>query len=462
MEVKLPETIEECHQLITELCSVIKKMQVEIDELKAQLKQNSQNSHRPPSSDNFQKPNPKPAVRRKKKARGGQKGHRGETLKKVENPDVVVDCEPPSCVCGAVTWVGEGEILDTRQVFELPEPRLEVSEYRRIKRTCECGQVSCGEFPEKVSGQTQYGGRVQAIVSLLSVQGCLSHRKIGEIFADLYGYQLNEATIQEMLQRTSEVMPIEEIKSEVSEAEVINVDETSLRENGIKKWLHTVSSKSWTYQFIHRKRGREAMGDEKSVLPKYRGVAVHDCLESYFGFTEMKHAICEAHILRELTGIIENNQSRWGWRMKRLLLRIYVASDYGKGTVADFAGYDERYDEILAEGETEEPPPERNHPKGKLKRTKGRNLLERMRKHKEAILRFAVEKEVPFTNNQAERDLRNAKVKQKMNGGFRAASGTESYVRINSYLMSLRKQGRQVFQELVSIIKGKPFVTCQT
>jgi transposase len=204
------------------------------------------------------------------------------------------------------------------------------------------------------------------------------------------------------------------------------------------------------------------MKDEKSVLPEFGGVAVHDCLESYFGFTGMKHAICNAHILRELTGIIENNQSTWGWRMKRLLLRMYVASDYGKGTLAEFAGYERRYEKILAGGEKEEPPPERVHRKGQLKRTKGRNLLERMRKHKEAVLRFAVETEVPFTNNQAERDLRNAKVKQKMTGGFRARSGIESYVRINSYLLSLRKQGRDVFQELVSIIKGKPFIVYQT
>ena len=456
----MPETIEECHQLIGELCSVIKQMQVEIDELRAQLKQNSQNSHRPPSSDNFQKPNPKPSIKRKKKMRGGQFGHRGKTLKKVENPDVVFDCEPADCLCGETMWVGKSEILETRQVFELPEPRLEVMEYRKLKRTCQCGQASCGEFPAKVGGQTQYGERVQAMVALLSVRGCLSHRKIGEIFADLYGSELNEATIQEMLQRTSEVMPMEEIKAEITQSEVINVDETSLRENGIKRWIHTVSSRMWSYQFIHRKRGREAMEDEKSVLPEYKGVAVHDCLESYFGFSGMKHAICNAHILRELTGIIENSQSGWGWRMKRLMLRIYVASDYGTGTVADFASYEKRYEKILAAGEKEEPPPKREHPKGKLKRTKGRNLLERMRKHQAAVLRFAVEKEVPFTNNQAERDLRNAKVKQKMNGGFRAASGTESYVRINSYIMSLRKQGRQVFQELVSIIKGKPFVTC--
>jgi transposase len=181
-------------------------------------------------------------------------------LKKVANPDAVFDCEPPDCVCVESNWVGKGQVIDSRQVFELPEPRLEVIEYRKIKRTCGCGRASCGEFPRQVSGQVQYGEKVQAIVSLLSVQGCLSHRKIGGLFADLYGYQLNEATIQEMLQRTSLVMPIEAIKAEVSRAEVLNVDETSLRESGIKKWLHTASTRVVElsiYPCQTRRRGNE-------------------------------------------------------------------------------------------------------------------------------------------------------------------------------------------------------------
>ncbi len=198
------------------------------------------------------------------------------------------------------------------------------------------------------------------------------------------------------------------------------------------------------------------------MLPNFSGVAVHDYWGSYFGFAEMKHAVCNAHIVRELHGIIENNKSKWGGAMKELLLEMYVKSDYGQGISAETGAFEQRYEEILSSGEKEEPPPVRVNLKGKLKRTKGRNLLERLRKYKEAVLRFAHEKEVPFTNNQAERDLRPAKIKQKMNGGFRAESGTGSYCRVHSFISSLRKQNRPVFQELLSLIRGKPFALFQS
>ncbi len=460
MEVELPETIEECHRLIRNLLAVIGRMQVEIDELKAQLNENSQNSNRPSSSDGFNKP--KAALARQKGKRGGQKGHRGNTLKRVENPDLTVDCEPNSCLCGEPEWTGTGEISETRQVFEMPEPRLEVIEYRRVKRICKCGRSACGEFPEKVSAPVQYGEKVQALVSLLSVHGCLSYGKIGQLFEDLYGFQLNEATAQKMVQKTSERMPMREIKAEIIGSKVVNFDETGLTENGKMKWLHNASTAMWTYQFVHEKRGKEAMRDEKSVLPEFGGVAVHDCWASYFGFSEMKHAICNAHILRELNGIIENSQRKWAIKMKELLLLMYRKSEFGKGIIEEISKYIQRYEAVLEAAEKEEPPPERVHRKGKLKRTKGRNLLERLRKHEESVLRFAIEKEVPFTNNQAERDIRPTKIKQKMSGGFRSESGTNSYCRIQSFISSLRKQSRQVFQELLSVIQGNHFEVFQT
>jgi len=467
VRVELPETIEGCHSLIKQLLLVIERQQAEIDELKAEvrelnsrLNQNSQNSNRPPSSDGFQKP--KPAFSKKKKRGGGQIGHRGNTLKRVAQPDVVVDCEPLDCVCGKPQWTEEVEIGEARQVFDLPEPRLEVSEYRRIKRVCRCGRIACGEFPEKVAAPVQYGEKVQTLAALLSVHGCLSFRKIGQLFADIYGYQLNEATAQEMLKRTAQMMPMAEIKAGVSASKVVNFDETGIKENGKLKWLHNASTEKWTYQFVHRNRGREAMTDEKSVLSKFFGIAVHDCWGSYFGFDEMKHAVCGAHILRELNGIIETSESKWSVAMKRLLMRMYRKSDFGKGIIRNISRYEKNYDEILSQAEKEEPPPEKRAGRGKMKRTRGRNLLERLRKHKEAVVRFAKEKEVPFTNNQAERDIRPAKIKQKMNGGFRAASGTESYCRINSVISSLRKQSRPVFQELLSLIEGKRFEIYRT
>lgn len=467
MEVELPETIEECHSLIRQLLLVIGKQQAEIDELKAEvrdlqnrLNQNSQNSNRPPSSDGFNKP--KAAFARQKGKRGGQKGHRGNTLKRVETPDFIVDCEPESCFCGEPEWTGEGEITETRQVFEMPEPRLEVIEYRRVKRICKCGKSICGEFPEKVMGTVQYGEKVQALVSILSVHGCLSYGKIGQLFADIYGFQLNEATAQKMVQKTSERMPMREIRAEIIASKVAHFDETGLTENGKMKWLHNASTAIWTYQFVHEKRGKEAMMDAQSVLPEFRGVAVHDCWGSSFGFTQMKHAICNAHILRELNGIIENSQTKWAIKMKELLLEMYRKSKFGKGIIEEIGNYQENYQAVLAEAEKEEPPPERVNRKGKLKRTKGRNLLERLRKHEESVLRFTVESEVPFTNNQAERDIRPTKIKQKMSGGFRSENGTQSYCRIQSFISSLRKQSRQVFQELLSAIQGNHFEVFQT
>lgn len=460
MKVELPETIEECHSLIKNLLAIIEKMQAEIDELKARLNQNSQNSNRPPSGDGFSQP--KPAFSKKKRTRGGQFGHQGKTLKRVENPDMVIDCEPVSCSCGVAEWTKEVEIIDSRQVFELPEPRLEVIEYRRIKRICKCGKSAYGKFPETVIAPVQYGMRVQATVALLSVHGCLSFGKIGQLFADLYSYQLNTATAQTMVRKSAEMMPMEVLKAGIMASKTVNFDETGIKENGKLKWLHNASTSELTYQFVHQKRGKEALTDARSVLPEFKGIGVHDCWASYFGFSEMKHAVCNAHILRELTGIIENSESKWGARMKELLLKMYEKSDYGKGIIKEISGFEKKYNRILDEAEKEEPPPEKTNRSGKLKRTKGRNLLERLKKYKESVLLFAAETEVPFTNNQAERDIRPSKVKQKTSGGFRAMSGSESYSRIQSFISTLRKQNRQVFQELLSVITGNPFELFQT
>jgi transposase len=460
VEVKLPETIEECHGLIRNLLSIIEKMQAEIDELKARLNENSNNSNRPPSSDRFRQT--KSAMPKNKGKLGGQDGHLGKTLKRVAEPDFVIDCEPQMCECGESTFVSEAEIADSRQVFDLPEPGLEVIEFRRLKRQCQCGKMVSGKFPEGVLGQAQYGLKVQAMVSLLSVHGCLSHRKIGQLFGDLYGYELNEATTQGMVNRSAEKMPMAEIKAAIIESAVVNFDETGIREGGKLKWLHNASTAELTYQFVHQKRGREAMKSAPSILVEFKGVGVHDCWASYFGFSEMQHAICNAHILRELTGIIETGESKWGLEMKELLLEMYEKSAKGKAIIEEISDYEKRYEALIRVGEAEEAAPKKSHARGKWKRTKGRNLLERLSKYQDSVLMFANIEAVPFTNNQAERDIRPVKVKQKVSGGFRSQSGTESYTRINSFISTMRKMNRQVFHELRSVIEGKTFVLFQT
>jgi transposase len=303
---------------------------------------------------------------------------------------------------------------------------------------------------------------VQAMVTLLSVHGCLSHRKIGQLFSDLYGYELNGGTTQAMVERSAAQMPLETLKAGLRRAGVAHFDETSLRVGGQLWWLHNASTKDLTYQFVHEKRGGAALTSEKSVWPEFGGIAVHDCWASYFGLGEMRHALCNAHIIRELTGLIENSQSQWAAQMKELLLSLYQHSDCGHGVIAEMRAAEAGYRAILRSGEEEEPPPQRTHAKGKLKRTKGRNLLERLSKYQEEVLRFAKIAEVPFTNNQAERDIRPVKVKQKVSGGFRAHSGAESYTRIYSFISTLRKLKRQVFSELRCVIEGRPFVLSQT
>jgi transposase len=187
VKVELPDNIAQCHALITQLCAVIGNLQAKIVALEAKLNQNSQNSQRPPSAAGLRKPQPKPALPKSKKPRGGQVGHRGQTLQQVAQPDAVVAGEPLPCPCGWPDVAQSAEILERRQVFELPQPRLEVTEYQRLGRTCQGGRRRCGEFPDAARGPVQYGVQVQALVSLLSVQGCLSHGKSGELFADLYG-----------------------------------------------------------------------------------------------------------------------------------------------------------------------------------------------------------------------------------------------------------------------------------
>ena len=472
MEVELPPTVEECHVLIKHLLTAIEqlqaefqatqtRMQAEIDELKAQLSRHSGNSNQPPSSDGFKRGN-KSAMPKKKGRRGGQAGHLGKTLRMIQEPDVVEICEPEGCVCGASVWVGEGRAVEKRQVFDLPEQRLEVTEYRRVIKACKCGRKVSGKFPEEVSAPVQYGRRVQAMTSLLSVHGCLSFGKIGQFFSDLYSAELNQATVQKMIEETAKKMPGEQIRAALIASERVNFDESGIKENGKLKWLHNASTEKLTYQFVHLRRGKEALESEKSVFKEFKAVAVHDCWGSYFGFTQMEHAICNAHLLRELTGIIENSRSKWGFEMRKLLVKMYHQSDQGKGIIQEIGKYEKKYEAILKSGDKEEPPPKRTSQKGKWKRTKGRNLLERMSKYRESVLLFAKRKEVPFTNNQAERDIRPLKVKQKVCGSFRSATGSESYAEIHSFISTMRKLKRQVFKELTEILEGKPFVLFQT
>ncbi len=437
-------------------------LKAEIAELRVKLESNSHNSNKPPSSDGYKKRPVKPAFPKGKgSSQGGQKGHKGHTLQQVESPDKIVTCIPGICTCGREFEKEELMLAEKRQVFDLPQPKLEITEYQIFKASCPaCGKEQKGVAPEGVNAPAQYGNKVKAFVVLLNVHYKLPFKKIQLLFGDLFGYPINESTISSAGDKCYEKLEKSErvIKSIIMGDNVVHADETGLRTAGKLHWLHTATTMLYTYLFVHEKRGSDAIQSNKSILRDYVGWLVHDCWGSYFKLRNLKHAICGAHILRELEGLIENRKTKWAKVFKSFLLSVYKMPFEER--VKQRKQIESRYDRICNIGEKAEPPPVKTTgSKGRHKRTKGRNLVERLIREKDAVLAFAFNKEVPFTNNLAERDIRPAKVKQKISNCFRTFKGAEIYARIEGFISTARKNKRCVLSELCTTFEGHNFIT---
>lgn len=426
----------------------------EVERLKAQLNQNSQNSHRPPSSDGQKK---KPALPKKKKGkRGGQLGHQGKTLEMVDAADYVESSEPEQCKCGYDLSGVRKYIKERRQVFDLPPAQLEVTEYQVLACICpKCNAESTGTFPPGVNARAQYRNRVKALVTLLNNDCQIAYSKIKRFFADVFGYAINESTQTSANKKCYERLAESEtlIKSGLLASPTNHYDETGLRINGSNHWLHGCSNDKYTYLFAHLKRGKGAINSEYSLLPQYKGWAIHDCWRTYFKFTDCRHAVCGAHLLRELHALIEQKSS-WAESMHDLLMYAYHQSDEGKTKAKNFKTIGKQYDRICQAADQEEPPPEYRFEGKKPKQTKGRNLLNRLVEYKSAVLAFAQYDIVLFTNNQAERDIRPAKTKLKIAGSFRTFTGAKHYARIQGFISTVRKNQLNVFNELVATFSG--------
>lgn len=442
----LPNDIEALKEIIRQLLEKIRRLETENAEFRRRLGMDSTNSHQPPSSDGYRKKTTQPGLPKTQgQGQGGQKGHKGRTLERVAKPDHVEVHLPNQCDCCGRQFGKEEEyeIIQSRQVFDLPEPKLEVTEHRLGQITC-CGLEQKGEYPVEVKTAVQYGGGVRALIAMLSVDYKMPLEQISQFFADIFGYKLNSQTSLEVLERGYELLaPLEEqIKATLRSSEVVHFDETGIRVEGQLYWLHTASNAENTHLFLHARRGTEALNSEESVLPNFRGRAVHDCWAPYFSFNQAKHSLCGAHLLRELKGLIEEGRL-WATEMHEFLLDVYNMPN------SMVAGEEIRkhYQIILDHAEREEPPPQPGK-RGRPKQSPGRNLLDRLRTHQDRVLAFALEVGVPFTNNQAERDLRPSKVKLKICGGFRTVEGGVVYARIQALISTLRKRGRNVFSQL--------------
>lgn len=429
-------------------------LRAENADLHSKLNLNSRNSHKPPSSDGLSK---KPGIPKgTPKKSGGQQGHKGKTLKMVDQPDKVVLHHADSCPCCSKSFSASDVVLisQKRQVLDIPEPRIEVTEHQIGVVVC-CGRQHLGAFPSNVSQPVQYGSRIKALSVLLNNDYKLPLMKIKQLMGDLWGCSFNESTVLTANASMYETLqPVEEqIKASILASEVAHFDETGMRVEKKLHWFHVASTHRFTHLFVHRHRGKDALASEDSIFKDFKNQAMHDCWASYFDYLQCRHNLCNAHHLRELTNLIENG-SKWAIQMHQFILDLYKVSQKATVVVADKESWEREFQHICQLADGEEPPPKQGK-RGKPKNSKGRNLLNRLVKHQDGWLTFAFVEEVPFTNNQAERDIRCLKTKQKVATNFQTFKGAQHFARIQAFVSTLRKHSMNVFQNIINVFDNK-------
>ena len=456
-------------QLVAQLEALAERvtaLEAEKAALRVRLLTNSRNSGKPPSSDGpGVKPHPKSQRKPTGRKPGGQPGHAGHTLRMVDKPDEVQVHAPSCCkACGQSLEQIPATRRERRQVVDIPPPKVRVVEHQAETNCCPgCRVETTGEFPEGVEAPAQYGPRVAAVAVYLNQAQLLPVERTCQVLAELFDCPVSEGTLESAVGECHEQLAEVEaaIKREVEGASVAHFDESGLNVGGKTSWLHVASTSGLTFYAAHKKRGCEAL-DEIGVLPSFHGRAVHDGLTSYWQYGHCKHVLCNAQHVRELTFVEEQLGQGWAKELKELLLEIKQATDAvrDQGLVELPAEmkreFEARYDALLEAGMKMNPPPKPTGKQGRPKRGKAGSLVDRLREHKGATLAFMEDLTIPFDNNQAERDIRMIKVRQKISGCFRTTTGVDRFCRIRGYISTLRKQGMPILSALGKAITGSP------
>jgi len=442
-----------------------------IQKLEDQLAKNSRNSGKPPSSDGYDQPAPKSLRKRSRRRSGGQKGHKGETLQMVEKPKYIRAHRVEACGhCGHSLKRRKAVRVEKRQVFDVPPMQIEVTEHRAEVKECPCcGKETRAAFPPEASKAMQYGLRIKSQMAYLNNEQDIPLERTCDLLEEWYGHRPSEGTVVNVCAEAAEkVAPANEaVKHHLTEEDAVaHFDESGFMINGILNWLHSISTARLTWYAVHPKRGSAAM-NEIGVLPNFKGRAAHDDLAAYFLY-EIPHALCNAHHLRTLIFLLERYPQKWIEPLKNLLLKIKAKVEKAKEngqtalSVRQSNFFHKAYDQLIAKGLRANPPPKEKDRKegqrGKLKQSPARNLLLRLQKHKASVLAFMHDFNVPFDNNQAERDLRMVKVKQKVSGGFRSMQGAQNFCQIRGYLSTARKNGVKALTALSMAFAGAPFL----
>lgn len=461
LDIYATHGIEPIIEAFLALQDTVEQLALRIKQLENRVNKDSHNSSKPPSSDWHRKA-PVSLRRDTGKRPGGQPGHEGTSLKQRENPDIVVRHHlSGNCRCGEDLSKATVTGIEKRQVHDLPEKiELEVTEHQADIGFCKkCGAIHMAQFPAGVNAPVQYGHRVRGMTTYLSCYQLLPQKRTTEAMGTIFGVNLSEGTLNNILKtayyRLKETEDV--IKDQITSSSVAHADETGIYINGKRLWEHTLGTKLFTYYFVHHHRGKKALRDD-ATLKKFIGRLVHDGWMSYYDL-DCLHALCNAHHLRELIGIRqEDRRQRWAETMIKLLCHCKKVVDRAKAAgrtqlaPSTVKRMRHRYEKILLLAERINPLPEKvpgTRKRGRIKKTPARNLIERLRNRVDETLAFIYDFNVPFDNNTSERDLRMTKVKQKISGCFRSLSGAQIFCRIRGYISTVNKHGLNIFDSLV-------------
>lgn len=449
--------------LVAEQAARIGRLEAENAELRRRLGQTPRNSDRPPSSEGLGKPAPKSLRKRSGRKPGGQPGHEGQTLRQVDQPDVVVRHEPEVCVgCGAGLSDAAQVGLARRQVFEIPPMKATVTEHQLVTRRCGCGVCTTAAAPAQVEAAVQYGPRLAAIVVYLLVAQFGAQKRVAAAVGDLFGVPISQGSVAAMTSRAARRLEGEFlgfVRQALAGGERVHFDETGLRVDGRLHWVHSASTEVFSLVYVHPKRGREAM-DAGGVLPGFTGIAVHDAWAPYDCYTAPTHSLCNAHLLRELVAAAELDPAAATWAGQGVdaLLALKAAAE-----AAVAAGHASIDPQVLAEHVgrfrhaalvgVKDYAGHRSKIGKKL-----HALARRMHGRIDDYLRFAHDLRCPFDNNAAEREIRMVKLRQKISGCLRTLAGAQQFCAIRSYLATAAKHGLNLLDTLTRLAAGDPWL----
>jgi transposase len=348
--------------------------------------------------------------------------------------------------------------FDRRHVFDIDISRT-VTEYRAEMLVDENGQRLVAPFPDHVTRAVQYGNGVKAHAVYLSQYQLIPYQRVQEYFQNQLNLPISAGSIYNFNQQAFALLEQfeEKLISKLLASPLLHTDETGINIDGKKHWLHCLSNQHWTLFYAHAKRGTDAM-NEKGVLPLYEGILCHDHWKPYYRYSACTHSLCNAHHQRELERAFKQDNQQRAKQVQKLLDNILtdVKAQGGSLPSEQVRQYTTRYRALLQQAEKEFPlPDKKSAQRGRVKRSKARNLLERLQLYEQDVLRFMTNPIVPFTNNQGENDIRMTKVHQKISGCFRSKEGADIFCRVRSYLSTCRKNNVSASQALMLLFAGK-------